>query len=124
MTISQPISFWRSVASTLLGLLLGLFVLVLARAAYYDVMDYRPNMGPLIALFFLPIMVLLLAPIAALGEFLFNRFKAGPITSLQAISAGACYASALSWWGFPDHWQVVFAFNPVVLRLLVWRMTA
>lgn len=121
MTISTTrttLKFWQTVPSIAAGALVGLLVLITLRVEYYEFMEYRPNMGPQIAYLFSPILLVVILLVALPLE-VFFRLWHSPSTYLQAGLVGAMYTTLLTWWAFPDHWQIFICMNPLTLRTLL-----
>jgi hypothetical protein len=120
-TATNQQSFWRSVPLLSLGVLIGLLALIAMRMAYYEFIEFQPEMAPGIAIFFMPILLAPLLVVALPLEALLRRLTFKPSSRIQLILVGSTYAFMLSWWAFPDHWWVVSVLNPFFLRWLIGR---
>ncbi len=99
-----------------LGVFIGLLVICILRIWYYEMMEYRPNMHPGIALFFTPILWLFVMFLSCPVEYLINRFLFTYSSKLSGFVFGLIYSTAVIWWAFPGHWKIFFVVNPIVLR--------
>ena len=113
----EPLKFWRSFTLITLGAIAGLLLLLILRIAYYDIMQYRPNMHPGIAFYFSPFLLLAIMIFSLPSELLF-RYWYIPKSYFQAILFGFCYSTVLIWWVFPSHWFIAFVVNPIILRTI------
>lgn len=114
----RPMGYWDATPELAIGAFIGVIVMVALRVQYYSLMGYTPNMGPGIAYFFSPLLLLEVLIIGLPLEFAF-RFWHKPCTPLQAGLVGFSYVSILSWWVFPGHSWIFFLVNPITTRGLI-----
>lgn len=100
----------------IIGALTGVLLLIFLRVEYYEALELKPNMGPQIAYFFSPFLLLFVLGIGFLVEKVFNFFDRPLVSRIEECLGGACHSSVLSIWAFPKHQYIFLVFNPIVLR--------
>ena len=103
----------------LAGALIGLLFLLYMRVEYYKLMNYNPNMGPQIAYYFIPFLLLFIILIALPAEAFCRRYWYTPYTKKEILLIGVGYSTVLTWWVFPGHWYLIFILNPLTVRWIL-----
>ena len=121
-TIPQSGVSW--IPSFSAGVAVGLLAIIALRSWYYRVTGIEAQMSPDMAFYFAPVIAAVLLVISIPVELGMRRWVSSPTSATATFAVGAVYATALSWWAFPDHWPVVILLNPLVLRWVLGLTTS